>query len=659
MSCDPTGPASERAGDDGGLAVRGPVLLVAMPWEMLGMPSIQLGILSGVLARAGIEATCLSLKLPFWERCLAAGAARLEDYDRIAQGAWEVGLGEWIVAVPPFADTGATDPEYFDYLRRNRVSEDDIALARRLRALVPGFLEAAAAEVLAARPRVIGFTSSFSQNVASLVLSKIVKAREPAVRIVFGGANCEGPMGAALHRAFPWIDAVVRGEAEAVLPGLVRDLLAGGPVRALPGTCVRDEGGRSVATAGEPAVAMDDVPLPDYDEYFARLERTSFGQALHARVTLLYESARGCWWGAKSTCTFCGLNGASMAFRSKAPARVAEEILALAGRHRRTSFQIVDNIIDPKYFRDLLPRLRDAGYDLTFFWETKSNLKKHEVRLLAASGVRFMNPGIESLSSPILALMRKGVTAFQNIRLLKWCAEAGIRCHWNLIYGFPGEPTQEYARMADLVPSLAHLQSPKLTPLRLDRFSPYHERPQEHGIDIGPPLLHYRLLFPASPQDVHDLAYSFELGRRGHPDPESYGGPLRAALDAWDAGLAEGGYCSLRWRRGPGFLTVIDRRPGLEPADWVFDDVEARLYLACEDGASAAEAAAALPDAQERPEVAEVRDFLDALVAKRLVYREAGRYLALALPCEPGRGGPRGGAATAARSQRALQVAKG
>jgi hypothetical protein len=56
--------------------------------------------------------------------------------------------------------------------------------------------------------------------------------------------------------------------------------------------------------------------------------------------------------------------------------------------------------------------------------------------------VHFLPPGIESLGTPILALMRKGITGLQNARLLKWCAESGIHVFWSVIYGFPGEPAE-------------------------------------------------------------------------------------------------------------------------------------------------------------------------------------------------------------------------
>ena len=72
--------------------------------------------------------------------------------------------------------------------------------------------------------------------------------------------------------------------------------------------------------------------------------------------------------------------------------------------------------------------------------------------------------------------MGKGVTALQNIQLLKWCKELGITVSWNIIWGFPGEPAGEYARMAALVPHLTHLEPPEYAgPISLERFSPNYD----------------------------------------------------------------------------------------------------------------------------------------------------------------------------------------
>jgi len=167
--------------------------------------------------------------------------------------------------------------------------------------------------------------------------------------------------------------------------------------------------------------------------------------------------------------------------------------------------------------------------------------------------------------------------------------------------------------------------------LALHRFSPYHQRPAEFGLENLGPVPWYRLIYPTDEATLTDLAYSFDYRHLDGHTPTAYIGPLRAAVDAWRSGHGVA-YRALRYRRGPGFLVVHDRRPGLT-ADYSFDEQEAQLYLACADGATAAEACAALGAAgSSGVDVDDVRTFLDDLVSSRLVYEEAGRYLALALP---------------------------
>jgi magnesium-protoporphyrin IX monomethyl ester (oxidative) cyclase len=185
---------------------------------------------------------------------------------------------------------------------------------------------------------------------------------------------------------------------------------------------------------------------------------------------------------------------------------------------------------------------------------------------------------------------------------------------------------------ARLVPSLTHLAPPALCRLAIHRFSPYHDRPAEFGLEVLGPLPWYRLVYPADDATLADLAYNFDYRHSAGRDPETYVGPLRVAIEAWQAANA-GGYRALRYRRGPGFLVIHDRRPNLEPADYSFSEREARLFLACEDGATAAEARVSLGEAETADlDVDDVQEFLDELVASRLMYEEDGRYLALALP---------------------------
>jgi ribosomal peptide maturation radical SAM protein 1 len=600
-----------------------------MPWEDLNHPSVQLGTLKALLQNAGMPVETRSYKIDFIEHCLAASTGeepiRIEDYQALSEYS-RSGVAEWVFAVPPYLDTTANDAAFFEGLGCPAALR---RLAERMRAVVPAFLDACARDLLAARPAVVGFTSTFAQNVPSLVLARIVKTRAPSVPVVLGGSNCEGPMGAALHRAFPWIDVVVRGEGERVVVPLMEDLLAGRPPRPAPGLCYRSPDGPVVIEPGGSPVPMAEVPLPDFGDYFERIGRASFYPAIASQFRIAHETSRGCWWGERSHCTFCGLNGLTMAFRSKPARRVIDELTTLARQTTVLDFVMTDNILDLGYLRDVFPELARQPYNFRLFYEVKANLKREQVALLRQAGVVCIQPGIESLSTPVLKLMGKGVTAFQNIRLLKWCAEYGIRPAWNIIYGFPREPEDTYIRMADTMRALTHLEPPELTRLAVHRFSPYHARPADLGLEITGPESFYSYLYPADPSTLADIAYRFSYRHLDDRAPDAYVGPVRKVVELWRA--EHGTQASLRYRRGPGFIDVVDRRPGLVPARYLFEAVEARIFDACEDGATPAEVVAGLgPDADVS--VDDVREFLDELVESRLVYEEGGRYLALALP---------------------------
>src|SRR6185503_19668701 len=110
-------------------------------------------------------------------------------------------------------------------------------------------------------------------------------------------------------------------------------------------------------------------------------------------------------------------NGTGMKYRSKSPARVLTELSELSTRYGVRSLQFVDNILDTSYFKTVLPQLAAAGSDYILFYEVKANLKREQVRVLAQAGVRFIQPGIESLDDNVLRLIGKGNSALMNLQL--------------------------------------------------------------------------------------------------------------------------------------------------------------------------------------------------------------------------------------------------
>jgi hypothetical protein len=109
------------------------VVLVAMPFALVNIPSIQIGTLASTLARAGIAAAPLSLHLAFAEHLARAGLD-LGDYQRLAYGPEAV--VEWVFAVPPFRPTSPEDDAAYLAQRRAVPGEDPslVDLAERARA---------------------------------------------------------------------------------------------------------------------------------------------------------------------------------------------------------------------------------------------------------------------------------------------------------------------------------------------------------------------------------------------------------------------------------------------------------------------------------------------------------------------------------------------
>src|SRR4029077_7969107 len=135
-------------------------------------------------------------------------------------------------------------------------------------------------------------------------------------------------------------------------PQLVQALRGQYGVEGIDGVISRCDGVSCFSTLTPRAeINLDTLPTPNYADYFEQLKTFALTTVNGGGVPM--ESARGCWWGQKHHCTFCGLNGASMGFRSKSARRVMEEMEELADRYQQLHFVMVDNIFDMKYFKDL------------------------------------------------------------------------------------------------------------------------------------------------------------------------------------------------------------------------------------------------------------------------------------------------------------------
>lgn len=609
-----------------------PTVIVSMPFMNVDRPSIQLGLLKAIGQAHGFPVRTLHANLDF------AAQIGADYYGTLAEHRGRL-VGDWLFSVEAF---GAAAPDHdahlldefadeLSYLTGS--TEDARGRLRRTRDHdVPALLDALVTAFPWHEIRVVGFSSTFQQNAASFAMARRLKERYPDILTVFGGANFDGEMGLELVRSVECIDFAVIGEADAAFPGLLNALAAGTNPATVPGVVCR-VGGRAVATPS-PLSSLDDLPSPDYGEYFERAENLGLLPRVgHRNTWIPFESARGCWWGAKHHCTFCGLNGTSMQFRAKSPHRVLDELARQSRRYRSFRFEAVDNILDMGYLKELFPAIIESGADYEIFYEVKANLTRAQLKLLAQGGVTQLQPGVESLSSAVLRLMDKGVRAAQNVNLLRWAQYYGIEVGWNILWGFPGETVEDYAEQAAVVPHLTHLRPPTSADrIWLERFSPLYTQPERFPLRRTPERS-YHYVYPDS-FDLDRVAYFFEYTMDGALPDSAYEG-LRRAVAEWSEAWKSDHRPVLTYWSAPGFLQIDDDRyPGRE-GTYTFQDTLADIYLACSDRPTTA--SAVRDKLQLDLPVKAVEDAFDQFQQRGLMFLDGTLALALALPAVTGR----------------------
>jgi magnesium-protoporphyrin IX monomethyl ester (oxidative) cyclase len=335
-----------------------------------------------------------------------------------------------------------------------------------------------------------------------------------------------------------------------------------------------------------------------------------------------------------------------MTFRSKSPERVVRELGELTGRYGLNDFEVVDNILDTAYLRTLLVTLARDQPGYRFMYETKANLSADQIRLLADAGVRWIQPGIESVDDRVLKLIDKGTSAIINVNLLKWARAYGVRVSWNLLFGVPGERDEWYAEMATWFPLIAHLQPPSSgLAIRFDRFSPYHREPERFGLNLRHGRL-YDYVYPVGPATLDDLAYFFRDERTEviqflQRTPLT-GGGIRAMLHAmmswrelWEDALHDASRPAnplpvlRRHDDSEGGTRIVDTRPCAPAPEVHLDGLPLQVLDATATPRAPGAVVQAVRGMGARISERQVLDALSSLVGRRLVVELSGRVLSL------------------------------
>jgi len=623
-----------------GASVSPRVVLASMPWTTVAQPSLGLAAIKPYLDQANISARIYHANLDLLQ------FVSVETYDLVAE-CWALNEFLFTAILEP-----RIDERQKEELRRRCESlaagkgsgkystvADFARLIMTLRnEVMPIYLVRCAERILEADPTFVGFTCLFDQTLASVALAKLLKEANPKLLVCLGGYAVQHESGTEVLNAFPWIDCIARGDGEPVVAPLAWASTGERPLDDIPGVTTR---GNLAArpNAAAPKWDMTRARTPDFNDWFEDVRRLEDEHKVSIRTHRLpIESSRGCWWGQKHHCTFCGIDEETLKYRAKSAAQVVGEIRELRNRYGADiQFRFADYIFPHGFTRDLLPMLAEFDPPLCLEAEIKANLSRESLRAFAGAGFASLQPGIESFSSPVLRKMRKGVKGIQNVKLLKWGYEEGVEIQYNFLYGFPDDAADDYDALLVNVPLLYHLTPPAThTEVGVTRFAPLQAEPQRFGFPREPTHHHfYDVLFSdafvdSSGFNVDNYCYLFDSYFTNSPELKLRYDQLGIQIDHWK-GQHRAGDVHLGYERRSDGYVFSDSRYG-KVEQYVIDGLAADIYALCDRDSIGLDALArdlGMAAAEERQAL---MSGIERLKARRLLWTEDDQLFGLATP---------------------------
>jgi radical SAM superfamily enzyme YgiQ (UPF0313 family) len=444
---------------------------------------------------------------------------------------------------------------------------------------------------------VIGFSVVHHQAYSSIYGAKTIESCSGKCKTIFlfGGSQVMVPSVREAFRRFSVPGFFLTGEGEKPLRNVLEKILLTGkddfPKLGEKIACIQGLvpiSGQKTSGHEGPSIQgqvedMDELPLPDLDEYFQCIRRMGADKEtsdllMHA-VQIPLEGSRGCFM----KCDFCGFNYSWHGFRQKSPGHIAGQVQALSRKYPARTVRFVDSTTDTwveKYAEALI----DQGRRVPSILMLRANHPETFWTKLALSGVESIHLGMEALSTPHLKNMKKGTTAVHNVLGMKYLRELGIRSTGTLIAWHPRSTPADVRETRRVVENIYHFEKMNFAIFGLAHGSPLVEQLPDmdkrnltlEGLEAMP-----QELLPYLIGTYYDLPKSVRPGKK--------------LISAWsrfirwyerlDARHSESrGTLSVR-RNGSRLLIFSDTRMGRNRR-FSLNDREAEAYALCHHGAT-------------------------------------------------------------------------
>lgn len=586
--------------------------LVSMPWSIFNRPSIQLAALKAYLDQNSPYTTDL-----FHPYLAVAASIGGRHYHYLAQRSW---AGEALYAPLLFPEQRDAAKKLFYEECSKEPALKNLNFQDCLKTLQQN-LERWTESLDLSTYKLFGFSLCFNQLLASLSAAKMIKKLRPELPIVIGGSGCVGEIGYSLVQNFPQIDYVVNGEGEEALLQLCDSINSATDDTSLPATIFSKK--RLPDLSCNKGISdLNTLPIPDYAPYFQEMQQHFSANTFIPVLPL--EFSRGCWW---NKCKFCNLNLQWHGYRWKSAATVVTEVEQQARQHKCLDFCFTDNALPPKETDTFFRHLAASTADYDFFAELRVITTPDTMPLYRQGGLTAIQVGIESLSTSLLKKMDKGSRCIDNIAAMRQSAEARITLDGNLICEFPGSSEQEVQETLanlDFVLPYSPLSSAVFF---LGHGSPVAKNPEAFGITAVIQHKKNKKLFP--PAQLDKLTMLLKSYRGDRSKQQTLWKPVHKKIQQWQNFHKERDNTqpALSYRDGGNFLLIRQELVTGSSLHHRLQNTSRKIYLFCRSIRSINEICTQFPQIKK----ADLLQFLNGLVNKKLIFAEKDLFLALAI----------------------------
>jgi len=298
-------------------------------------------------------------------------------------------------------------------------------------------------------PDVFGMNCSTHTFLETIETLREVRELLPQAKLVLGGFHATFAAERILSD-YPFVDYIVKGEAEQSFPELVARIESGASPSDVEGICY-SANGRTVVKPPALVEDLDSLPFPARDlvkeveyGYFHQGIRLTFG-----KFTTL-SSSRGCPY----SCTYCSCAAFSEhKWRARSPENVVDELEHLYGEGYECVVFVDDNLThDRKRIEKICDLIQSRRIKMRFYCEGRADSASFELmRKMKRAGFGVVYFGVESPQEHVLQYYKKTVSAEQAERAILEAKRAGLLVVTSYIVGAPVESLEDMKRTEEFI----------------------------------------------------------------------------------------------------------------------------------------------------------------------------------------------------------------